>query len=294
MKRSVALLGFWFSLLICGSTVVQAENTASPPEDVTFVAKCDGSQQKYVLVYPKAFSKDNPVDVLIALHGHGSDRWQFVRQERPECKAVRDVALRHGMLLVSPDYRAKTSWMGPLAEADVSQIIGELKEHYSVRRIYLCGASMGGSSCLTFAALHPDLLAGVISMNGTANHLEYQNFQDAINASYGGSKQEIPEEYKKRSAEYWPERFTMPVAFTTGGKDKSVPPDSVLRLVYILKQLGREPLLIHRADGGHSTTYEDAVKTLEHVIEAASARQPDTSRFTEAHSQPGNQRNRKK
>ena len=128
---------------------------------------------------------------------------------------------------------------------------------------------MGGSSCLTYAALHPDLLAGVISMNGTANHLEYQNFQDAINASFGGSKQEIPAEYKKRSAEYWPERFTMPIAFTTGGQDKSVPPESVLRLAFILKQLGREPLLIHRPSGGHSTTYEDAVKALEHVIDVA-------------------------
>ena len=96
-----------------------------------------------------------------------------------------------------------------------------------------------------------------------------QNFQDAIKASYGGSKLEIPEEYKKRSAEYWPERFTMPVAFTTGGRDRSVPPDSILRLAFILQQMGREPLLIHRADGGHSTTYEDAEKILEHVIEVA-------------------------
>ena len=33
---------------------------------------------------------------------------------------------------------------------------------------------------LTFAALHPDLVDGVMSMNGTANFLEYDNFQDAI------------------------------------------------------------------------------------------------------------------
>ena len=62
----------------------------------------------------------------------------------------------------------------------------------------------------------------------------------------------------------------MPVAFTTGGQDQNVPPDSVLRLAYILQQIGRKPLLIHRATGGHSTTYEDAVNSLEYVIEAAS------------------------
>ena len=55
----------------------------------------------------------------------------------------------------------------------------------------------------------------------------------------------------------------------TGGRDRSVPPDSILRMAFILQQMGPEPLLIHRADGGHSTTYEDAEKTLKHVIEVA-------------------------
>ena len=38
------------------------------------------------------------------------------------------------------------------------------------------------ASSLTFAALHPDLIDGVASLNGTANHLEYEQFQDAIAA----------------------------------------------------------------------------------------------------------------
>ena len=84
--------------------------------------------------------------------------------------------------------------------------------------------------------------------------------------SFGGTKSKIPLEYKNRSAEYWPERLTMPVAFTTGGKDVSVPPQSVLRLAEILKKLRRPVLLIHREDGGHSTDYDDARKILDFVI----------------------------
>ena len=245
--------------------------SGSVTNDITFRANCDGTRQKYVEVLPESFAPNKPTDILIVLHGHGSDRWQFIRQDRPECRAVRDVARQRGMILVSPDYRAKTSWMGPKAEADLVQIIGDLKKKFMARRIFLCGASMGGSSCLTFAALHPELLAGVASMNGTANHLEYENFQDAISQSFGGSKSAVPEEYRKRSAELWPERFTLPVSFSVGGKDRSVPTDSVLRLATKLKADGRDILLIHRKDGGHSTTYADGVTILEFAIDHATS-----------------------
>ena len=243
-------------------------------DDITFIAEVDGSEQKYVQVMPEGYKPGQPVDVLIALHGHGSDRWQFIRQNRDECRAVRDVAKQYGMILVSPDYRARTSWMGPKAEADLVQIIQDVKARHPVRRVYLTGASMGGASCLTFAALHPHLLDGVASMNGTANHLEYENFQTAIQASFGGAKSEVPEEYQKRSAELHPEKFTMPTAFTVGGKDKSVPPESVLRLARKLEAMGKPVLLLHRKDGGHSTNYADAVRILEYVISASPSTEP--------------------
>jgi pimeloyl-ACP methyl ester carboxylesterase len=135
--------------------------------------------------------------------------------------------------------------------------------------VFVCGGSMGGTSSLTFAALHPELVDGVAAMNGTANHVEFAGFQDAIAASFGGSKTEIPDEYKKRSAEFWPERFTMPVGITAGGKDTIVPPQSVVRLANILTASGRNVLLIQREEGGHSTNYDDAKAILEFVIQQA-------------------------
>lgn len=157
--------------------------------------------------------------------------------------------------------------MGPAAEADLVQIIAEVKRQFMVRRVIVSGGSMGGTASLTFAALHPELIDGVVSLNGTANLLEYENFQDAIRASFGGTKREIPDEYKRRSAEYWPERLTMPIACTTGGQDRAVPPESVVRLCGVLKQLGRDVLLVHRDQGGHSTNYADATQAYEFVLE---------------------------
>lgn len=242
---------------------------SAEPQDISFVARCDGSTQRYVLLLPEGFKAEEPRDLLIALHGHGSDRWQFVKDARDECRAARDAAARHGMLFVSPDYRARTSWMGPKAEADLVQVIGELKTRYRIGRVIVCGGSMGGSAALTFAAIHPELINGVMAMNGTANHLEYEQFQDAIRESFGGTKAQVPEEYKRRSAEYWPERLVMPVAVTTGGRDTLVPFESALRLAAVLKKIGRDVLVIHRPEGGHQTGYDDATAALEHVIRKA-------------------------
>lgn len=261
-RSTMAFLACW---------LIAAVSLGDPPqpEDFAFQAEIDQTEQRFVQLVPAEFQPDKTHDLLIALHGHGSDRWQFVRDARDECRAARDVAAKHRMIYVSPDYRAKTSWMGPKAEADVVQIIRDLKKRHRIGRVFVTGGSMGGTAALTFTALHPDLIAGVASMNGTANLLEYPNFLDAISASFGGTKTAIPDEYKKRSAEYWPERFTMPVGITTGGQDTLVPPHSVERLAGVLKQLDRKVLLIRRDTTGHQTNYEDGVAILEFVIQHA-------------------------
>jgi dipeptidyl aminopeptidase/acylaminoacyl peptidase len=246
-------------------------------EDLTIVAKNDETEQKYVLVYPPDFDPAKPVSLLIALHGHGSDRWQFVKQARGECSGTRDVATRHGMLLVSPDYRAKTSWMGPKAEEDLAQIIVSLKKRFAVQHIVVSGGSMGGTGALTFTAQNPDIVDGVVSLNGTANLVDYKRFSEAIATSFGGSRIDVPDEYRSRSAEFFPDRFTMPVAATTGGDDTIVPPDSVLRLLKAIQRKNKDVLSIHRPTGGHSTNYSDTVQAFEFVISRlkATAKQPE-------------------
>jgi predicted esterase len=255
------LLAFYFAILGSASCL-----WADEPRDLNFVSEKDGSQQKYVLVPPDDYDPSKPISILIALHGHGSDRWQFILQERDECRATRDAAKKFRMLLVAPDYRAKTSWMGPAAEADLVQIIRDLKKRYRVKKLIVSGGSMGGTGALTFAALHPELVDGVVAMNGTANLVEYDQFQDAIAESFGGTKEAVPDEYRKRSAELQPKQLKMPIALTTGGRDELVPADSVLRLADALSKQGTPVLLIHQPQGGHETNYEDATKAFEFVL----------------------------
>lgn len=261
------LLFTYFLIFLTGKSFSQqvAEKSANV-NDIAFKSALDGTEQFYVEILPESFQPTEKYDLIIGLHGHGSDRWQFATSERSECLAFRTFASKHKMIAVSPDYRAKTSWMGPKAEADMIQIISRIKSKYKINRVYMVGASMGGTSALTFAALHNDMLDGVTSMNGHANHLDYENFQDAIIESFGGTKDEIPLEYKKRSAEYWPEKLTMPIAFTVGENDKSVPPESVIRLMDILKKMKQKVFIINHTNGGHSTDFYEAMAAMEFML----------------------------
>jgi len=253
----------FYSLLALAGLACAAE-----PADVSFKASHDGSEQRYVLLLPDGFDPAKPHDLLICLHGHGSDRWQFVKDSRDEARAARDAAAQNRMIFVAPDYRAKTSWMGPAAEADMVQIIGNLKQQYAVRRTILSGGSMGATSALTFAALHPQLIDGVVALNGLADHQAYENFQDAIAASFGGPKKEIPEEYRKRSAINYPARFTMPLAVTAGGKDTSVPPESVMRLAQAAQKTNPFVHIDFDRARGHETDYNASFRAYQFVISA--------------------------
>jgi len=259
MKESV--MGYVLALAV-GTACATVTN------DMAFTATLDKSEQRYVQILPDGFDPARPHDLLICLHGHGSDRWQYVREPRGEAKAARDVAAENNMIFVSPDYRAKTSWMGPAAEADMLQLIGDLNQRHKIRRVILSGGSMGASGSLTFTALHPERIDGVVALNGLADHGTYANFQDAIAASFGGTKAAVPEEYSKRSAVNFPERFTMPMAVTAGGKDATVPPESVLRLARAVQERNPFVLCDFQKDRRHETDYATALKAYRFVINA--------------------------
>ena len=274
LRRTVGV----FALFVCSSLFIlplSADENVRLPETNRPPVKAllckftafDNTEQLYFEYLPSCFDESKISTLIIALHGHGSDLGQVFNGVYAEFNAIIDVAEGHNAIVISPQYRGTTSWMGPAAEKDVKQIIVEQKDKRRIDRVLITGASMGGSSSLTFASLHPELVDAVVAMNGTANHLEYERFQDAISDSFGGSKIEIPMEYKKRSAEYFPEKFLgKTLAITLGSLDTVVEPDSARRLALVLKKIGGDVLLIERENEGHRTNYSDAKEALEYVF----------------------------
>lgn len=240
-------------------------------EEREFRASYDGSVERFCTIGPNCTNAT--VDVLFALHGHGSDRRQFVDQERGECKAARDVASERGMLYVSPDYRAKTSWMGPAAESDMLDLVMAFKKDHPDGRVFLCGGSMGGTGALTFAARHPELVSGVVAFNPLADHLSYTNFQEAIETSFGVRKADCPDVFRDRSALYHARAFTMPISVTVGGKDETVPPESARRLVTEISKSRPELVYFDESPArGHETDYVASRRALEEMFRRADER----------------------
>ena len=117
-----------------------AASAAMTQEDLSFVAGLDGTEQRYIKLTPPNLPAEK-VDVVFWLHGHGSDRTQVnVYKGRGEIASSLDVCEQNGMLLIFPDYRATTSWMGPAAEADMLQLIGILT--VALHFTYLLGDSV--------------------------------------------------------------------------------------------------------------------------------------------------------
>ena len=126
MRSKYALLTLLIALI--ASNIASAAET----QDIAFKAKCDGTEQRYIAIFPDGFDAKKPVDLLVALHGHGSDRWQYAKVERGSCIAARQFAAKTQDALRLPRlFAPKTSWMGPKAEADVLQIIKDVQDKYT-------------------------------------------------------------------------------------------------------------------------------------------------------------------
>lgn len=263
-------------ILVSLSMVSASAAELAAPTDMSFTASYDGTVQRYMQALPMGFDPATEHDLMIVLHGSGSDRTQFAMGMGNECVATRDVAANHNMIAIFPDYRAKTSWMGAAAEADMVQLVQLLKTQFRVGKTFITGASMGGTGALTFTALHPNMIDGVCSANGLANFVGYESsatfLLDEIAVSFGGTARQVPAEYAKRSAINSPQSFTMPLAVAAGALDTIVPPESVMQLANTVKNtnpINPKVMSFLRPDGGHSTSYVDNAVALEYVVQNA-------------------------
>ena len=115
--------------------------------------------------------------------------------------------------------------MGPAAEADVADIIKELRARYNPGKVLLTGGSMGGTSALIFAARNAALIDGVYALCPATDTAEiFPSFSDQFLKSYGGSPTEVPEVYRERSSRHYADELSgLPVAIIHGDEDALLP-----------------------------------------------------------------------
>lgn len=239
-----------------------------PPADVA--RNSDGKEIRLLRLPPVEY---RPAALAIYLHGHGGDRdqgfgtaafggtFRFLQMELD----FRRIAY------ATLDYRGTASWLNEPAEADITQVIQLLKDGLRTPKVYLIGASMGGSSALAYAVRHPDLLDGVIDVCGASDIGDYHGWcraqaqpavlkelADAIEKSYGGTPKDKPDLYAGRSALLHADRLRMPVVLAHGENDAVIPARYSRDLRRLLEAQGTRVLYREFPGGGHDAPLSQA------------------------------------
>lgn len=225
----------------------------------SFISPWDKTKQTYLLYdYRLAKTQESAEAPLLVIYLHGAtaheDQGMTAGIYQNGFGRLALELERREAIYVCPEYRGG-SWMGPAADADVSEIITILKKRYRPKKILLMGGSMGGTSVLIYAARNPSNLDGGIALCPATDPAKmFPKFPGQFLQSYGGSPSEKPTLYQERSAmNHTAELATVPLAIIHGSVDSMIPVEHSRSLVSKLQKLGARIHYIEVNGGGHDT-----------------------------------------
>jgi len=150
---------------------------------VTGSTRAAGGSRDYKLWVPSGLTKDNPVPLLMLLHGctHSAE-------EMAEISGMNEIANRNHFLVVYPEQSRLANllkcwnWFDPKHQARdagepsiLAEIVRQVCALYRVdsERVYAAGVSAGGAMAVIAAATYPDLFSAL----GVAAGAEFQAAQ---------------------------------------------------------------------------------------------------------------------
>lgn len=127
-------------------------------------------------------------------------------------------------------------------------------------RLYMMGPSRGGMT--TYQAIRiDDRIKKAFVHSGVADMVlsleDRPDLRDGYYRMIGGSPEEVPEEYKKRSAVYWADEFKCPVLIFHSKEDPKVSYAEAEKLVAALESAGKEYKFVSYDDDVHGSHPED-------------------------------------
>jgi pimeloyl-ACP methyl ester carboxylesterase len=203
---------------------------------------------------------ENPHTFAVMLHGHGSGGDRLLKRSHLRDSWV--PAMRSaGLGLLCPNLRGN-AWMSPAAAEDLWRLIAWLRQQYRAQRIILIGGSMGGTSALIYAVLHPQDIHGVVSLCPAVDLPEYWRWAvrnasnrpvlaqiaEAIHKNYGATPDEAPDLFARHCVLSRYKHLTMPLALAHGTADEIIPIQPMRQLVSHLS--GRDDVRYEELLGG--------------------------------------------
>ena len=177
-------------------------------------------------------------------------------------------------VVIASNYREATPGTGfdEFGGADVNDVvfwIDLVPELGFVDResVYMIGESRGGmQTCL--ALLNDDkhiikaaaCISGVYDVTGIFN--SRTDMQNMLIRRIGGTPDELPDEYEKRSAINFAENINTPLIIIHSVDDTQVPYDQATRFVAVLEERGKTVKFETRNDGYHSITSSSELRNI--------------------------------
>ena len=173
-------------------------------------------------------------DWVVMIHGHGSHGDQlYTRPDIRDCWLP--VLRQRGLGILTPNLRAN-AWMSAVAAADLHALLDYVRQTSNADRFFLASGSMGGTSNLIYAVVHPADVAGVVALCPATDLVSYWEWlaarregiraeiAAAIEAAYGGTPAACPSAYAAHSAVGNAARLRgCPVAVVHGARDELIP-----------------------------------------------------------------------
>ena len=171
----------------------------------TFRSTADDSIQPFYWYDP---GRDGAVPLVVALHSWGAScHWNS------PAKGVFAYCKKNGWAMVYPNYRGPNvrpeACGGELAVQDILDVIAWVKavRKIDADRVYVIGGSGGGHMSLLMAGRHPEVFAGAAAFCPITDLKRWRDDSLARRADYvwkiekscGGTPEEMPLEYAKRS-----------------------------------------------------------------------------------------------
>lgn len=170
-------------------------------------------------------------------------------------------------VVISTEYRGRGACTGKDENGgaelyDFLKLIDYCEEFafLDMNRLYMMGPSRGGMT--TYQAIRvDDRIKKAFVHSGVADmFLSIENRPD-LHENYfkmiGGSPEEVPEEYEKRSAVYWADEFKCPVLIFHSKGDPRVSYAEAEKLVAALEAAGKEYRFVSYDDDVHGSHPED-------------------------------------
>ena len=220
--------------------------------ELAYLSDIDRSAQPYYVYVPKTTTLDHPVPLLIFLHGYIGNLDKVNWFDQTVSDSVKRLAQKLGGVLLAPFARSNTDFLG-IGERDVLHTIERVKRDYpiDVDRVYLSGASMGGSGVWAIGAHHPHLFAALVPASGRADYNLWQDVERGVLTPF---KQFIVD--RDYAITMKPNFRSLPVFAFHGEDDWLVKPEQTRKMVRDLREMKFEAMYHEFPRGDHWTCFD--------------------------------------